>query len=115
MSHPRNGKESNDDKMDHLPMIDHRPENERLVRETRDLIQTALEYIDNQEDGPFTMRCALRDIDEAISNLETQLAMEAGSIERLQSIAQKLKKQRDKAMHQCELVEELLGWKITFD
>jgi hypothetical protein len=44
---------------------DYRSDMAHAIHQTRQLIKEALGYIARQEDGPVTMRCALKDIDKA--------------------------------------------------
>lgn len=50
---------------------DYRAEIELAVHEARKAIAEALGYIEQQEDGPLTMRCALKDIDKQVDVLES--------------------------------------------
>jgi hypothetical protein len=43
------------------------------IRETRQAIREALGYIERQEDGPLTMRYALKDIDTNVTAIEYEV------------------------------------------
>ncbi len=90
-------------------LFDHRADIEKAVRETRSAIQEALGYIDRQEDGPFTMRCALQEIDNRLSAIETEVCCLVGTADRLHAIALKLMEQRDEALRQRDLLIAVSG------
>jgi hypothetical protein len=90
-------------------LFNYRSDIEKAVRETRSAIQEALGYIDRQEDGPFTMRCALQEIDNRLSAIETEVCCLVGTTDRLQAIAMKLMEQRDEALRQRDLLIAVSG------
>ncbi len=92
-----------------LQLFDYRADIEKAVRETRSAIQEALGYIERQEDGPFTMRCALQQIDSRLSAIETEVSCLVGTADRLQAFALKLMEQRDEALRQRDLLIAVSG------
>jgi hypothetical protein len=92
-----------------LQLFSYRADIEKAVRETRQAIREALGFIDRQEDGPFTMRCALREIDDRLSAIETEVCCLAGTADRLHAIAMKLMEQRDEALRQRDLLIAVSG------
>ncbi|MEP7287290.1 MAG: hypothetical protein ABI947_16160 [Chloroflexota bacterium] len=49
-----------------------RAEIDQALNATRAVIEEAIGYIERQEDGPLTMRFALRDIEDQVNALETE-------------------------------------------
>ncbi len=92
-----------------LQVFDYRADIERAVRETRQAIREALGYIERQEDGPFTMRCALQEIDNRLGAIETEVSCLVGTTDRLRAIALKLMEQRDEALRQRDLLIAVSG------
>lgn len=92
-----------------LPSCAYRADIEKAVCETRSAIHEALGYIDRQEDGPFTMRCALREIEEHLSAIETEVSCVVGAVDRLHAILRKLMEQRDEALRQRDLLIAVSG------
>jgi hypothetical protein len=82
---------------------------EQTIRETRQAIREALGYIERQEDGPLTMRHALKDIDQSVTAIEYEVWYLSGALDRLQSIAAKLRDQRDEALRQRDLLIAISG------
>ena len=92
-----------------MQIFDHRADVETAIRETRQAIQDSLGYIDRQEDGPFTMRIALKEIDDRLNAIETEVSCLVGSIDRFHAIALKLMEQRNEALRQRDLLIAVLG------
>ena len=79
------------------------------IRDTRQAIQEALGYIERQEDGPITMRHALKDIDTSVTAIECEVWYLSGALDRLQALAAKLLEQRDEALRQRDLLIAVTG------
>jgi hypothetical protein len=92
-----------------LPQEDYRTTIEQIIRETRQAIQEATGYIERQEDGPLTMRHALKDIDKSVTAIECEVWYLSGALDRLQAIAAKLLEQRDEALRQRDLLIAISG------
>jgi hypothetical protein len=88
---------------------DYRATIDQAIRETRHAIKEALGYIERQEDGPLTMRHALKDIDKSVTAIEGEVWYLSGALDRLQSIAAKLLEQRDEALRQRDLLIAVSG------
>lgn len=88
---------------------DYRAKIEQAIRETRQAIREAVGYIERQEDGPLTMRHALRDIDQSVSAIEAETLYLTGTLDRIQAAATKLLEQRDEAIRQRDLLIAWLG------
>lgn len=73
----------------------YRLEIEQAFHETRTAIDEALAYIERQEDGPVTMRGALREISARLDAVETEVCYLTGTLDWLQGIALELQTQRD--------------------
>jgi hypothetical protein len=82
---------------------------EKVLNETREAIQAALTLIDNQEDGPITMRAALKDIYSRVDDIETEFAYLSSTTNYLNAIALKLLEQRDEAVRQRDMLLALLN------
>ena len=82
---------------------------EQTIRDTRQAIQEALGYIERQEDGPVTMRHALKDIDQSVTAIECEVWYLSSALDRLQAIAAKLLEQRDEALRQRDLLIAVSG------
>jgi hypothetical protein len=74
------------------------------ISETRHAISEALGYIERQEDGPVTMRFALRDIEDRVSAIESEADYLACALDRFQEMVEKLAEQRDSALRQRDLL-----------
>ena len=74
------------------------------IREARESIEEALDFIRNQEDGPLTMRAALREIGEKIDRVESEVCCLTYSYEDLSIIVARLNQQRDEAIRQRNAV-----------
>jgi hypothetical protein len=88
---------------------DYRSTIEQTIRETRQAIREALGYIERQEDGPLTMRHALKGIDQSVTAIECEVWYLSGALDRLQAIAAKLLAQRDEALRQRDLLIAVSG------
>jgi hypothetical protein len=88
---------------------DYRSTIEQAIRETRQAIREALGYIQRQEDGPLTMRCALKDIDQSVTAIECEVWYLSGALDRFQAIVAKLLEQRDEALRQRDLLIAVSG------
>ena len=88
---------------------DYRAEIDRMLLETRQTIQVALGYIEQQEDGPLTMRFALGDIDKSVSAIESEVWYLSSALDRLQALAAKLMDQRNEAVRQRDLLIGFFG------
>ena len=84
--------------------IDYRAEIATMIRKTYQTIEEALGYIERQEDGPLTMRFALRDIEHTVEAIETEVCYLTGALEQLQTAIATLQTQRDEAMQQRNLL-----------
>jgi len=93
---------------------DYRAEIERMIRETQYVVDEMIGYIERQEDGPLTMRCALREMEQKISAIKIEAQYMAGSLNKLQTIAGKLMEQRDEAIRQRDLLM-LVAWSDFLD
>lgn len=92
-----------------------RAEIELTVGDARKAIAEALGYIERQEDGPLTMRHALKDIGNTITSLENELFELHYTIETLDRLATRLRDQRDEAMLQRDILTALSVGKDTGD
>jgi hypothetical protein len=88
---------------------DYRAEIRLAIRETRQAIKEALGYIERQEDGPLTMRHALKDLDKSVTAIECEVSYLTGELQRLRLIASVLLKQRDEALQQRDLLIAISG------
>jgi len=88
---------------------DYRAEIRIAIRDTRQAIKEALGYIERQEDGPLTMRHALKDIDKNVTAIEGEVGYLTGELQRLRLIASTLLKQRDEALRQRDLLIAISG------
>jgi hypothetical protein len=88
---------------------DYRSTIEQAIHETRQAIREALGYIERQEDGPLTMRHALKDIDKSVTAIECEVWYLSGALDRFQKIAAKLLEQRDEALRQRDLLIAISG------
>ncbi|MEP7284853.1 MAG: hypothetical protein ABI947_03690 [Chloroflexota bacterium] len=79
----------------------------QAIQETHAAVEEALGFIERQEDGPFTMTIALKDIDSQVDAIETQAICLLGAVESLHSIAARLLEQRDEAIRQRNLLVAL--------
>ena len=76
---------------------------DQAIRETRKAIHEAIGYIKRQEDGPMTMRHALKDIGNTVTAIESEVWHLTYSLNRLQDIAAQVLEQRDEAIRQRDL------------
>ncbi|MEP7287021.1 MAG: hypothetical protein ABI947_14795 [Chloroflexota bacterium] len=81
---------------------------QQAIEETHAAVEEALGFIERQEDGPFTMTVALKDIDLQVDAIATEAACLMGTVESLQAVAAKLRDQRDEAIHQRDLLLALI-------
>jgi hypothetical protein len=88
---------------------DYRAEIRATIHETRQAIKQALGYIERQEDGPLTMRHALKDIEKSVSAIECDASYLTSELKRLRIIAGKLLQQRDEALRQRDLLIAVSG------
>ncbi|MEP7284376.1 MAG: hypothetical protein ABI947_01250 [Chloroflexota bacterium] len=77
------------------------------IEETHTAVDEALGFIERQEDGPFTMTAALKDIDSQVDAIATEVSCLMGSVEVLHAAAVKLHVQRDEAIRQRNLLVAL--------
>ena len=82
---------------------------DQRIGETRQAIKQALGYIKRQEDGPLTMRAALKKIDKTVDAIEGEMLYLTGALDRLEAIAAKLLEQRDEALRQRDLLIAVSG------
>jgi septal ring factor EnvC (AmiA/AmiB activator) len=88
---------------------DYRVVIDQRIDETRHAIKQALGYIKRQEDGPLTMRHALKRIDKTVNAIEDEVRYLTGALDRLEGIAAKLLEQRDEALRQRDLLIAVSG------
>ena len=81
------------------------------IQETHAAVEEALGFIERQEDGPFTMTVALKDIDSQVDAIATEVSCLMGSVEVLHTVAAKLRDQRDEALRQRDLLLALIHTK----
>jgi len=77
---------------------------EKVVHETRQAIEETLGYIERQEDGPVTMRHALKDIDERVSAIENEINYLVGTVDHLHTLAERLFRQHEEAIRQRNIL-----------
>lgn len=88
---------------------DYRVVIDQRIEETRRVIKQALGYIKRQEDGPLTMRAALKKIDKTVTSIEDEVRYLTSALDRLEAIAAKLLEQRDEALRQRDLLIAVSG------
>jgi hypothetical protein len=84
------------------------PQMEALIEKAYAAIQEAITLIDNQEDGPFTMRCALKVIEECVTLIESEGVYLQARAEDMNAIALKMRDQRDEALNQRDMLVEII-------
>src|SRR5262245_35955217 len=94
--------------MSPLP-TDRRPDIDEAIRHIHEMIDEALGYIERQEDGPMTMRAALKDIRDRVDTLESEINVLFGSAAELQHISARLIMEREAAIQQYNMVIELVN------
>jgi hypothetical protein len=80
---------------------------EKVMREAREAIQAAVTLIDNQEDGPVTMRAALAAIGQCFDLLDTEVWLLKGDLMTSAEINAKLRAQLGEVARQRDI---LLRW-----
>ena len=88
---------------------DYRVVIDQRIGEIRRAIKRALGYIKRQEDGPLTMRAALKKIGKTVDAIEGEVQYLTGALDRLEAIAAKLLEQRDEALRQRDLLIAVSG------
>ncbi|MEP7288097.1 MAG: hypothetical protein ABI947_20270 [Chloroflexota bacterium] len=91
------------------PERNHRANIDQAIKATRAVIEEAVGYIERQEDGPLTMRFALRDIEQKVDLLETEACCALVTLDEMNEIALTLREQRDEAIRQYEVILSLFG------
>ena len=81
-------------------MSNHTSQIDREIRKTLDSIDDARTLIDEQMDGPCTMRDALKAIEEHIGSVETEAAILGDLAGELMESVVRMRKQRDEATRQ---------------
>jgi hypothetical protein len=89
---------------------DYRVVLEQCIHEAYAAIREANGYIDRQEDGPFTMRMALRDIEKRVSAIQAEMWYLTGALDRYQAITAIVIEQRDEAIRQRDLLRLFAEW-----
>jgi hypothetical protein len=89
-------------------IFSNKDELERAIQETREAINAAILLIENQEDGPITMRAALKDIDARLDSIETEVCYLNGTVEKFGAITAKLREQRDEVIRQRDALLTVL-------
>ncbi|MEP7289839.1 MAG: hypothetical protein ABI947_29160 [Chloroflexota bacterium] len=96
--------------MNNLPSSpDYDPRLDRAIQATRAAIEEALGFIKRQEDGPLTMTFALRDIDEQVDAIETEVWCVVVALDNMNEVVARLSHQRDEAMRQYNTLLSLFG------
>src|SRR5215472_2834711 len=92
---------------------DYRSAIANAIRQTRQLVKEALGYIKRQEDGPVTMRYALRDINKAVDDIQFEASYLTDELDRWRALATKAMEQRDEAVRQRDILLSYLTrtWK----
>lgn len=75
----------------------YRKDIEKASKETWDKIEEALGYIKRQEDGPFTMTVAIREIGEKLDRLETEVSILCAGYQEVEVMTRLLRSQRREA------------------
>jgi len=83
---------------------EYRAEIEQAIRDTRAAIEEALGYIERQEDGPSTMRSAIKDIDALVDAIETDVSCLVITVDELRALTATLRQQRNEAVHQRDVL-----------
>src|SRR4051812_8476343 len=78
------------------------------LRETTQAIKEAIELINNHEDGPATMRAALREIEAFVSNVETEISCMEYGYEDIVVMMARVSQQRDEAFRQRDIMARQL-------
>jgi hypothetical protein len=73
---------------------------EAAIRDTRQAIEEAIDLINNHEDGPATMRAALNDIEQHLSDVETEVSCMEHSYQDVLVLMARINQQRDEALKQ---------------
>lgn len=90
--------------MSYLPNATFQAQAERAIEDARAAIAEGLRLIEDQEDGPFTMRCQIKEIDERVDDIERRVFSLGMVMERWEEIATRLEQQRDEAIRQRDLL-----------
>ena len=80
-----------------------------VLEQVRAAIEEALGYIERQEDGPLTMRLALKAIRQQVDALEDEVYGLHYTAASLNRIAIRLREQRDEALRQRDLLVAVTG------
>jgi hypothetical protein len=87
-----------------VPLPDYQKDAEQAIQETRSAIHEALGYIQRQEDGPFTMTVALREIAARLDALESEIGLMGCAIEDWHMLAMRVTRQRDEVIRERDTV-----------
>jgi hypothetical protein len=79
-----------------------------VIQEAHEAIQAALTLIDNQEDGPVTMRAVLKLIDARLNEVETEAWYLINTADRVNGLSGRLREQRDEVLRQRDLLAEFV-------
>jgi hypothetical protein len=86
--------------MNKIKLREYKVSIEAAMRETRQAINDAIELINNHEDGPATMRSALNEIEQYLSNVETEVSCMEHSYQDVLALMARVNGQRDEALKQ---------------
>jgi hypothetical protein len=81
---------------------------EDVIRETRIAIQYAFRLIDQQEDGPMTMRAALKVIDQCVDLIDSEAWYLQHATDRSTTMTQVIRDQRDELLVQRASLERFI-------
>ena len=87
----------------------------KSIEKTRQAIETAIELINNGEDGPSTMRHALHTIDDHLDTVDTAISLYSATTSEFVALVRNLREQYAAALEQRNRVIELLKADIAKD
>jgi hypothetical protein len=93
-----------------LPLLPINTDFEKVLNEARQAIQAALTLIDNQEDGPVTMRAAINEVKALFDLMETEVWLLKGDLIASTEISAKLREQLGEIARQRDI---LLRWYLA--
>lgn len=94
--------------MSYLPNDHLEAQAAQALEAARAAIVEGLRLIEDQEDGPFTMRCQIKAIDERVDDIERQVSRLTCALEGWSKVATRLESQRDEALRQRDLLIALI-------
>jgi len=89
----------------------YRAEVEKAIRKTTEAIEAAFGHIERQEDGPITMRYALKEIDNGLSEVENQISYLIGTLLSANDFTAQMIEQRDNAIRERDRLMAMIDTK----